>query len=97
LTFLGFDEQGSNIQKKNSDQKPRVSIKKDDTSKSIVKLKEISPVARQTRSNKRKLVLQQEEEVKKILNPVFQNIILWVITWFIQEEWIGNGQINYKR
>jgi hypothetical protein len=30
-------------------------------------LQEISPVARQTRSNKRKLVLQQEEEVKK--NP----------------------------
>jgi hypothetical protein len=65
LTFLGFDEQGSKIQKTTSDQKPRVSTKKDDTSKSTVKLQEISPVARQIRSNKIKLILQQEEEVKQ--------------------------------
>jgi hypothetical protein len=65
LTFLGFDEQGSKIQKTTSDQKPRVSTKKDDTSKSTVKLQESSHVARQTRSNKIKLMVQQEEEVKQ--------------------------------
>jgi hypothetical protein len=58
LISLGLDDQDT---KQN---KPEASTKKGNTSKGFAKMKEISPVARRTRSSKRKLEFQQEEEIK---------------------------------
>jgi hypothetical protein len=58
LISLGIDDQDT---KQN---KPEASTKKGNTSKGSAKMKEISPVARRTRSSKRKLEFQQEEEIK---------------------------------
>jgi len=41
--------------------KPETSIKKGNTSKVSTKLKEVSPMARRTRSSKRKFEFQHEE------------------------------------
>jgi hypothetical protein len=65
LSLLGFEEQGSKTQKTTSDKKNRVSTRKGNTSKSSTKVHEYSPAARETRSSKRTLVLQQEEEIKR--------------------------------
>jgi hypothetical protein len=58
LASLGFDEQDP------KQKKPKASTRKGNTSRSSAKLQEVSPVARRTRSSKRKLESQQEEEIK---------------------------------
>jgi hypothetical protein len=65
LSCLGFEEQGSKTKKRNYDKKIRVSTRNDNTSKSSEKVQEASPIARETISSKRNIVLQQEEEIKK--------------------------------
>ena len=58
MISLGLDEQDT------KQEKPKSSKGKGSTSKRSAKLKEVSPVARQTRLSKRKLEFQQEEEMK---------------------------------
>jgi hypothetical protein len=58
LISLGLDEQDE------KQEKPKASKGKGSTSKISAKLKEVSLVARQTRSSKRKFEFQQEEEIK---------------------------------
>jgi hypothetical protein len=57
-TYEEIDDQDT---KKN---KPEASTKKGNTSKGYAKMKEISHVARRTKSSKRKMKFQQEEEIK---------------------------------
>jgi hypothetical protein len=59
LSSVGLDEQDT------KQEKPKVSKEKGNTSKDSAKLKEVSPVAKSTRSCKRKLQLQQEAEIKQ--------------------------------
>jgi hypothetical protein len=70
LSSLGFEERVSKTQKTTLDKKTRVSTRKGITSKSTTKstskVQEKSPpVARETRSSKRKFILHHEEEIKK--------------------------------
>jgi hypothetical protein len=64
LSSLGFKEHGSKTQNTTHDKKTRVSTRNGNTSKSTKKVQEASLVARDTRSIKRKLILQQGEEIK---------------------------------
>jgi hypothetical protein len=61
LSSLGFEEHGSKTQKTTSDKKNIVSTRKGKTPKSSKKVQEASPVARETRSRKRNLVLQSKK------------------------------------
>jgi hypothetical protein len=58
IISLGLDDQETN------QNKLEASTKKGNTSKGSAKMKEISSIARRTRSSKRKLEFQQEEEIK---------------------------------
>ena len=77
VNHLGLDDQDT---KQN---KPEASTKKGNTSKGSPKMKEISPIARRTRSSKRKLEFQQEEEMKLILNHLPLNRNLQVLRGYI--------------
>jgi hypothetical protein len=65
LSSLGFEEQGSKKQKRTPNKKTRVSTRRGNTSKRSTKEHEYSPVARETKSSKIRLILHQEEEIKE--------------------------------